>query len=114
MASDPKSGSAAQVDLAIARVLAAEQQAQASLVATAQEGEARREAARSSARAIAARAEARVAACRASIEAELASAGAEVDSRIAALRQASGHPPQDTRALASALEALVRELTGAR
>lgn len=114
MAYDSKSNSAAQVDLAIARVLAAEQQAQASLAATVRECEARREAARSSARAIAARAEARVAACRASIEAELSAASAEVDSRIAALRSASARPPEEARQLACALEALVRELTGAR
>ncbi|MEF9944263.1 MAG: hypothetical protein RR101_10540 [Burkholderiaceae bacterium] len=110
----PDTHTTAQVDAAIARVLASEQEAQTAIITAGERAAAQLEAARHQARAIAAGAEARVARCRLAIEREVATRSAEVDRQVARLRESPAQHPAQLARLQQAIDRLARELTGGR
>jgi hypothetical protein len=100
------------VDLAIVRVLQAEQSARDAVAQCATDAERLRQEARARARAIAERAAERVARVHASTEARLQSAIARLNAQRAALLQPAPPDPGEPARVARALDRLAAELTG--
>ena len=102
------------IEACIARVLAAEREAQASIESAQGRATATVAQARGKARAIAERAEARLAAARQSVEARIARHQAEADTRLRALEAALAPAEADEGRLDEALAQVAASLTTGR
>jgi hypothetical protein len=108
---DAPSASTARAEVAIARVLAAEQDARAAVAACARQAEQVVQLARDGARNIQARAAARVACAQAMAERELARLRAHDAAQHLALARIGSSANDDARQLARAVDQLAEELT---
>lgn len=102
------------IEACIARVIAAEREAQASIESAQVRATATVAQARANARAIAERAEARLAAARQSVEARIARHQAEADARVRGLQESLAPAEADEVRLDAALDQVAASLTVGR